>query len=47
VLQESFRRSVDGALRSALQMVESKQVLKKLYFSINEKELPASMEKNY
>ena len=44
VLQESFRRSVDGALRSALQMVESKQVLKKLYFSINEKELPASVE---
>ncbi len=45
VLQESFRRSVDGALHSALQMVESKQVLKKLYFSINEKELPASMER--
>ncbi len=44
VLQEAFRRSVDGALHSALQMVESKQVLKQLYFSLNEKELPASME---
>ncbi len=44
VLQEAFRRSVQGALHSALQMVESKQVLKQLYFSLNEKELPASME---
>jgi ABC-2 type transport system permease protein len=44
VLQEAFRRSVDGALHSALQMVESKQVLKQLYYSLNEKELPASME---
>lgn len=44
VLQEAFRRSVDGALHSALQMVESKQVLKQLYFSLNDKDLPASME---
>jgi ABC-2 type transport system permease protein len=44
VLQEAFRRSVDGALHSALQMVESKQVLKQLYFSLNERDLPASME---
>lgn len=45
VLQEAFRRSVQGALHSALQMVESRQVLKQLYFSLNEKELPASTEK--
>jgi len=44
VLQEAFRRSVDGALHSALQMVESKQVLQQLYFSINEKQLPVAME---
>ncbi|GAC1439237.1 MAG: ABC transporter permease [Sediminibacterium sp.] len=44
ILQEAFRRSVQGALHSALQMVESKQVLKQLYFSLNEKELPVSME---
>jgi ABC-2 type transport system permease protein len=44
ILQEAFRRSVEGALHSALQMVESKQVLKQLYFSLNEKELPVSME---
>jgi len=45
VLQQSFRASIQGALRSALQIVENKQILKSLYFSLNEKELPASFEK--
>jgi ABC-2 type transport system permease protein len=44
VLQASFRQSIQGALRSALQMVQSKQVLKSLYYSLNEKELPATLE---
>jgi ABC-2 type transport system permease protein len=44
VLQFSFRQSIQGAMRSALQMVQSKQVLKSLYFSLNEKELPTSLE---
>jgi ABC-2 type transport system permease protein len=44
VLQQSFRSSVQGALRSALQIVESKQIVKSLYFSLNEKEMPASFE---
>jgi ABC-2 type transport system permease protein len=44
VLQASFRQSIQGALRSALQMVQSRQVLKSLYFSLNEKELPDSLE---
>jgi ABC-2 type transport system permease protein len=44
VLQESFRRSAEGAIYSALQLVESKQLLKTLYFSINEKELPDTLE---
>lgn len=44
VLQESFRRSIEGALYSALQLVESKQILKSLYFSINEKSLPLTLE---
>ena len=44
VLQESFRHSIQGALRSALQMVQSKEVLKSMYFSINEKQLPDSLE---
>lgn len=44
VLQESFRQSIQGALRSTIQMVQSKQVLKSIYYSLNEKELPDSLE---
>jgi ABC-2 type transport system permease protein len=44
VLQQSFRSSIQGALRSALQIVENKQILKSLYFSLNEKELPETFE---
>lgn len=44
VLQESFRQSVQGAIRSALQLVESRQILRTLYFSINEKQLPDTLE---
>jgi ABC-2 type transport system permease protein len=44
VIQESFRRSAEGSLYSALQLVESRQLLKTLYFSINEKELPDTLE---
>jgi ABC-2 type transport system permease protein len=44
VLQASFRQSINGALQSALQMVQSKQVLKSLYFALNEKQLPDSLE---
>lgn len=45
ILQESFRHSIQGAIYSALQLVESKQILKSLYFAINEKQLPDSLEK--
>jgi len=45
VLQEQLRLSVDGALRSALQLVESRETLRDLYFSINDKPLPAALEK--
>jgi ABC-2 type transport system permease protein len=44
VLQQSFRSSLQGALRSAVQLVESKQILQSLYFSLNEKEMPAAFE---
>jgi len=44
VLQESFRHSIQGALKSSLQVVQSKQVLKSIYFSLNEKDLPDSLE---
>ena len=45
VLQESYRLSIQGALRSALQIVESRQTLRQLYFDINEKPLPPALEK--
>src|ERR1700744_1174815 len=44
VLQESLRLSVKEALQSSLQMVESRETLRTLYFSINEKELPEKLE---
>jgi ABC-2 type transport system permease protein len=44
VLQESIRFSVQGAIRSALQLVESRETLRSLYFSINEKPLPEKLE---
>lgn len=44
VMQESYRLSVQGALMSALQIVESRETLRKLYFSINNAPLPAKLE---
>jgi ABC-2 type transport system permease protein len=44
VLQEQLRFSVQGGLRSALQLVESRETLRTLYFAINEKPLPAKLE---
>ncbi|MEO7307698.1 MAG: ABC transporter permease [Ferruginibacter sp.] len=44
VLQESFRQSIQGALKSSLLMVQNKEVLKSLYFALNETTLPDSLE---
>jgi ABC-2 type transport system permease protein len=44
VLQTAYRQSIQGGLRTALQLVESKQILQTLYFSLNEKPLPKSLE---
>jgi ABC-2 type transport system permease protein len=44
VLQTAYRHSIVGALHSALQLVESKQMLQSLYFSLNEKKLPDELE---
>jgi ABC-2 type transport system permease protein len=44
ILQESLRLSVQGGIRSALQLVESRETLRSLYYSINEKQLPQSLE---
>ncbi|WP_462266755.1 ABC transporter permease [Mucilaginibacter sp.] len=44
ILQESMRLSVQGAMQSGLQLVESRQTLRKLYLAINDKPLPAQLE---
>lgn len=44
VLQESLRFSIQGAIQSALQLVQTRQTLRTLYYSSNEKELPKSLE---
>ena len=44
VLQDNIRLSIQGAIRSALQLVESRETLRSLYYSINEKVLPDSLE---
>lgn len=44
VLQQSFRHSINGALRSALQVVQNKEVLNSLYFALNEKAMPDAFE---
>ena len=44
VMQESLLLSVEGAVRSAMQLVESRATLRSLYFSINEEPMPEKLE---
>jgi len=44
VLQESFRLSVNGALKSAQQFTENRAVLQALYLAMSNKKLPDSLE---
>jgi ABC-2 type transport system permease protein len=44
VLQQSFRQSIQGALRSTLQIVESRQIVRKLYSSLNNESIPDTLE---
>lgn len=45
VIQPSLKISIQSALTAALQTIESKEVLRNLYLSINDKPLPDSLEK--
>jgi ABC-2 type transport system permease protein len=45
VLQQSLRFSIQGAIQSAMQLVESRQTLRTLYYNTNEKEMPKALEK--
>jgi len=44
ILQASFRQSIQGALRSTLQIVESRQVVKALYSNLNDETIPDTLE---
>ncbi len=44
VMQASFRQSVEGALRSAVQVIQGEAIVKKLYEAVNQKEVPADLE---
>ncbi len=45
VMQASFRHSVEGALNSAIQVIQGEAIVKKLYEAVNQKEIPADLEK--
>lgn len=44
VLQQSFRKSIDGMLRSTLQFIQTKYIVKDVYHAVNEEEIPVSLE---
>ncbi len=45
VMQASFRQSVEGALRSAVQVIQGEAIVNKLYEEVNQKEIPLDLEK--
>ncbi len=45
VLQQSFRKSIDGMLQSALQFIQSKYIVKNVYYAVNEENIPDALEK--
>jgi ABC-2 type transport system permease protein len=45
VMQASFRQSIEGALRSSVQVIQGELIVKKLYTAVNQKEIPADLQK--
>lgn len=45
VMQASFRHSVEGALNSAIQVIQGEAIVRKLYEAVNQKVIPADLEK--
>ncbi len=45
VMQPAFRQSIQGALESAVQVIQGEAIVKKLYQAVNQKEVPAELEK--
>ncbi len=44
VLQESFRKAVDGTIQSTYQVIQSKKMLNSVFMALNDVELPAELE---
>lgn len=44
VLQESFRQSINGALRASLQLIENKLLVRNIYALVDEKKSPTKLE---
>ncbi|HEY4156398.1 MAG TPA: ABC transporter permease, partial [Puia sp.] len=45
VMQQSFRGSIEGALHSAVQVIQGEAIVKNLYSAINSKTIPKDLEK--
>src|SRR5450432_2177061 len=45
VMQDNFRRSVVGALETAVQVIQGEAIVKQLYEAVNQKEIPPELEK--
>ena len=45
VMQASFRQSIEGAIRSTAQVIQGESIVKKLYESVNQKDIPPDLEK--
>jgi ABC-2 type transport system permease protein len=46
VMQLSFRQSVEGALHSAVQVIQGEAIVKSLYSAVNSKVIPQDLEKD-
>ena len=44
VLQKSFLQSINGALTSAIQIIEGKKLVQQLYVTLNEKPMPENLQ---
>jgi ABC-2 type transport system permease protein len=45
VMQRSFRQSIEGALHSAVQVIQGEAIVKNLYSAVNSKAIPSDLEK--
>ena len=45
VMQPSFRQSIEGSLRSAVQVIQGEAIVKQLYTAVNQQEIPMDLEK--